>query len=169
MSEQSLKPEPLRNSSKLADSLMQPLMHTLGGFKSDSLQETHPWHIQKIDPSLINSELSTKVKGSSEEKMNSHNIFLFHAPVFGGWKHYTLLEAAEEEFHIGWIAKVRGELSQAAIHRLKISTGQVRMLDGPKDSETEYFAVNPDGIQIDLKISGKGILGDNQFPDTRLL
>ena len=148
---------------------MRPLVYTLGGFKSDSIQETHPWHIQDIAPELIDPGLSVTIEGNKEETMNSHRLFLFHAPIFGGWKHYTLLESAEDEFHIGWVARARGKLAQAAIHRLKLSNGQVRMLNGPEGSETEYFAVNQDGIQLGLQIGGHGILGDNQFPDTRLL
>jgi len=168
MPERLLEPKPLSRPLKAVDTLLQPVMYTLGGFKSDSIQETHPWHIQEIDPELVNPELSVVIKGSAEERMNSHKLFLFHAPILGGWRHYTLLEA-EEEFHIGWVARVRGKLAQAAVHRLRIDNSQVRMLNGPEGSETEYFAVSPNGTQSNLDMAGAGILGDHQFPDIRLL
>lgn len=33
---------------RVADFAMWPLMFALGRFRSDSIQETHPWHIQNI-------------------------------------------------------------------------------------------------------------------------
>jgi hypothetical protein len=169
MSERQLKPTSIPMPFQVTDTLMRPLMHTLGGFKPDSLQETHPWHVQEIDHELIDPELTVTIKGSASESMKSHNVFLFHAPILGGWRNYTLFETAQAEFHIGWVGKVRGKLAQAAINRLLIFDGKVRMLNGPEGSETDFFAVDPDGIQIGIQSIGGGKLGDNQFPGTRLL
>lgn len=168
MTEHSLEPLPMPKTFQVADTLMRPIMYTLGGFKPDSIQETHPWHVQNIDPTLVDPELSTVMKGNSEEKLNSHQLFLFHVPALNGWKHYTLLESAEDEFHIGWISRARGKLAQAAIHRLRIDDGHIRMLNGPGDSEAELFAVDTKGKQIGIKTAGDGVLGDNQFPGVRL-
>ena len=168
MSERSLEPIPFPKPLLMADSIMRPIMFTLGGFKSDSIQETHPWHVQNIDPELIDPELSTTIKGNSQEKLTTHKLFLFHVPALNGWKHYTLLESEKDEFHIGWISRVQGKLAQAAVHRLRIENGQIRMLNGPKDSETELFAVDTNGKQINVAAVGSGVLGDNQFPNIRL-
>lgn len=169
MTERLILPKPLTKPLILADSFMRPVMYGLGGFRPDSIQETHPWHVQDIDPALIDPELSVTVTGSPLETMKAHYGFLFHMPIIGGWKQYTLFEAAEQRFHIGWASRVRNKLAQAAIHRLPLFDGHVRMLNGPEGSETEFFAVNPDGEQIELAATGSGVLGDNQFPDTRLL
>lgn len=169
MANQSLRPSPIPRPLEAVDALMRPVMYGLGGFRADSVQETHPWHIQDIDPELVDSELSVLVKGNAAENMRSHNLFLFHAPILGGWTHYTLLRAAEMEFHVGWISRVRGKLAQAAVHRLPLTDGAVRMLNGPAESETHFFAVNTTGDQIAIENAGEGELGDNQFPGTRLL
>lgn len=168
MSERGLRPEPLGMPSRAADSLMRPLMVALGGFKPDSIQETHPWHVQTVDPDLVNPDLSVCVTGACE-KIRGHKLFLFHAPIFGGWRNYTLFEAGQEEFHIGWVSRVNGELFQAAVNRMALTDGRVRMLNGSEGSETEFFAVSPEGEQVELHVAGSGVLGDNQFPDTRLL
>jgi hypothetical protein len=80
-----------------------------------------------------------------------------------------LFEASQEEFHIGWASRINRKLAQAAIHRLTLFDGHVRMLNGAGNSETDFFAVDPDGIQIDIQVAGTGVLGDSQFPGTRLL
>jgi hypothetical protein len=133
------------------------------------VQETHNWHVQKVNPDLVDPDLSATVKRNPAERLQSHQLFLFHIPILNGWKHYTLFEAAEEQFHIGWVARTRGKLVQAAVHRLMIDDLNVRMLNGPGESSTEFFAVKPNGMQIGVSVAGHGVLGDNQFPGTRLL
>ena len=59
--------------------------------------------------------------------------------------------------------------AQSSVNRLRIDDVAVRMLAGPEDTETTFFALNPDGEQIKLRKIGRGVLGDNQFPETRLL
>lgn len=64
-----------------ADRAMRPLMYVLGGFKRDSIQETHPWHQQPIDPLQVDPELSVFVTGE-KEALNARLGPLFH--MFGG-------------------------------------------------------------------------------------
>ena len=151
---------PLGRHHNLADAAMRPLMFALGKFKSDSIQETHPWHIQRVDPDLVDHELAVRVTGEKELLKAKYGP-LFH--MFSGWKHYATLEA-EPPFHIGW-----STLTQTAINRLLIEDDAVRMLVGPEGTETTFFALSPDGEQVKLRKIGQGVLGDNQFPGTRLL
>ena len=146
---------------------MRPLMTALGRFKTDSVQETHPWHIQNVDHELIDSALGMEASGQ-KETISGRLGPIFH--MFGGWKNYVLLEA-EPPFHIGWIYRQsnKKEVAQSAINRLLLTEPQVRMLAGPKGSKTLFFATKPDGQQIQLQKTGQGVLGDKQFPGTRLL
>ena len=159
--------KPLARYHELADTAMRPLMFALGKFKSDSIQETHPWHIQNVAPANIEPALSVVVVGDKEAVSNRFGP-LFH--MFGGWKHYIVLEA-KPPFHIGWVHMKAGQETpaQSAVNRLRIDDVAVRMLAGPEDTETTFFALNPDGEQIKLRKIGRGVLGDNQFPETRLL
>ncbi len=159
--------QPLRRHHELADIAMRPIMIALGRLKSDSIQETHPWHIQNITPETIDPAISVDVVGSKEVVSDRFGP-LFH--MFGGWKNYVLLEA-EPPFHVGWVFSRDSEDSprQSAINRLQISDKTVRMLGGPEHSSTQFFAVNPDGEQIPIRKIGRGVLGDNQFPGSRLL
>ena len=152
---------------KLADIAMRPLMFALGKFKSDSIQETHPWHIQNISPECIDPLLSVDVSGEKEAVSDRFGP-LFH--MFGGWKRYVVLEA-DPDFHVGWIHFKQGQETpaQSAVNRLLINDNTVRLLAGPEGTETTFFALNPDGEQIKLRRIGQGVLGDNQFPGTRLL
>ena len=53
----------LPRSALIADRLMWPLMFALGGFRRDSIQETHFWHNQRIDKSQIDSRLTVVISG----------------------------------------------------------------------------------------------------------
>ena len=166
-----LRPEPLPLWTKIADVAMRPLMFVLGGFRRDSMQETHPWHCQRdIDPSLIDPALTVTTNGETDELLPGRFSFLFHAPGLVGWRHYAVLRA-KPPFHIGWVVRERGsgQVKQSIVHRLLINDQYVRMLSGPAHLETEFFAVHPDGTQIGLEIVDTGVLGDNKYPKVRLL
>lgn len=159
--------KPPTRYQQLADIAMRPLMYVLGRGRMDSVQETHPWHVQHIDPNLVDDEMSVVILGDKEALSDRFGP-LHH--MFGGWKHYVTLEA-EPPFHIGWIFKKDSQPvpSQSAINRLQIEDKNVRMLAGPEGTRTQFFAVGPNGEQIGLRKIGQGVLGDNQFPGTRLL
>lgn len=146
---------------------MRPLMLLLGRLDANSVQETHPWHVERIDPSLV-AEDGTVVVNGKKEAVSGRFGPLFH--MFGGWRHYVALQA-EPPFHIGWLFSKNNldKPSQSAINRLQIDSDTVRMLSGPQGTETRFFAVSPSGKQVPLRKVGQGVLGDDQFPDTRLL
>lgn len=158
---------PLRVYHKMADAAMRPLMFVLGKCKVDSIQETHPWHIQNISPDIIDPNLSVLVSGGKEAVSDRFGP-LFH--MFGGWKQYVVLEA-DPPFHIGWVHRRdnREAPVQSAANRLQVADHTVRLLSGPQDSTTQFFALTPEGQQIKLRKVGSGTLGDKQFPGIRLL
>ena len=157
--------KPLGLHHRTADLAMWPLMLALGRFNLDSVQETHPWHIQNINPEQIKADLSIHVEGKAETIPGRFGP-LFH--MFGGWKNYVALQA-EPPYHIGWVFHKKGVIKQSAVDRLLIEGKNVRMLTGPQDTETQFFALKPSGEQILLEKIGEGVLGDKNFPKTRLL
>ena len=161
---------------RLGDIALHPIMRVLGGFRSDVIQETHPWHVQPISPDDVDLSQAVTIEPLTDETVERSPTGplqpLFHAPIFGGWKHYTVLgvDASSSQWHIGWIVREREsrKLTQAAVHRLVLE-GDVRMLNGPRSKQTSFFAVNNEGVQLPLFVHGEGILGDKAYPDTRLL
>src|SRR6185437_16199634 len=89
------------------DILMLPVMFVLRGFMVDSLQATHLWHVQPVDLQVIDQALVIAGENTDHSLFDGHFSFLFHAPVFGGWKDFSVYEADEVStpFHIGWISK----------------------------------------------------------------
>ena len=167
-----LKPRSISPYYQVADCLMTPVMYVLGDFKADSLQHTHPWHIQVVDPKLINLDLATPAaQGDDNSHFDKSDSFLFHAPIFGGWKKYSIYEAPtsnNEPFYIGFTQKnLDGTYQKSSIIKLPIYDGRIRMLNGPSKYTTIFFAVNKDGQQLPIKKIGKGTLGsgaDTEIP-----
>ena len=83
-----LRPEPLPAWTKIADVAMRPLMFMLGGFRRDSMQETHPWHCRRdIDPSLIDPALTVTTNGETEMsccRAAFHFFFMRQGSLAGG-------------------------------------------------------------------------------------
>lgn len=88
--------------------------------------------------------------------------------MFGGWKNCVTLQA-EPSYHIGWVFFDKDRVKQVAVNRLLIIGKNVRMLAGPNDTKTLFFAVRPSGEQVLLQKIGQGTLGDKRLPNTRLL
>lgn len=156
---------------RIVDYLMLPLMLFLGGFQKDSIQETHPWHLWrrfKINDIDQNKTLPFTGQG---EKLKSHFLFLFHAPIFGGWKKYIVLQPTNYsgKYRVGWVVYRNGKQKEASIHKLLINNSPARLLSGSEKYSGYFFAIDASGRQIELEIAGKGVLGDNNFPGTRLL
>ena len=167
-----IKIVPLAQAFRLADKLMVPIMFILRGLRFDSLQETHPWHVQPIDPQQIENDLTITIDGTDPSNFKPGHSFMFHAPLFGGWSNFTVFEIDKKygPFHIGWLAydSQTGKLKQAAVHRLPINNNQIRMLDGPASQRTSFFAVDADGKQIPLTRIASGRLNDGTFTKVRL-
>ena len=156
---------------RIVDFLMIPIMYILGGFKLDSIQETHPWHSwRKFSEEEINIEDSVTITGTDNRTFRKHFLFLFHAPLFGGWKNYSVYSPVKSGvvFHIGWIVYENGSQIEAGINKLLIKNGSIRMLDGPPNYRVSFFGVDKDGSQIKIYKTGSGRLGDHKYPGIRL-
>ena len=147
-------------------------MFVLGGFKRDSIQETHPWHCyREFNVENIDRAKTLKVQGE-ERALKKHFLFLFHAPTFGGWKRYCVFAPtnASTPFYIGWIVKsMQDDINDYGINKKPIFDSAVRMLTGPTSQQTLFFAVDDEGNQLKLTKIGEGVLGDGKHPEFRLL
>ncbi len=157
---------------QFADSALTPIMFILGGFKSDSVQQTHAWHsFRDFDLKDVDLDQAVPHAGTDNRSFKRHFLFLFHAPIFGGWKNYIVLAPKQpiDTFFIGWIIydKSTNKLLEKGIHKLPIKN-RIRMLSGPPNYKGYFFAVDKNGNQIEIKQAGSGILGDHKYPGTRL-
>lgn len=165
---------PIRRRERVADTMMIPIMFVLRGFRTDSLQESHRWHPQSIEQDEIDPKLAVENHGndSSRFSFEHRGSFLFHAPIFGGWKDFGVYEVdkSNSPFYVGWIVfrSSDNKFLNAAIHRLPIFDNQIRLLDGNKDSWGYFFALDKDGVQVPLKKVGAGRIGDKSFTQVRI-
>ena len=162
---------PLPWYTRVYDILMLPVMFVLRGCVLDSLQATHVWHVQPIDPGDIDQKLAVRGENGDRSRFDGRFSFLFHAPILGGWKKFSVYEVDEASapFHIGWINKnLRTGAVESAIHKLPITKTRIRMLDGTPSFQTSFFAVDSAGKQIPLRCVGHGKLGDGQYLSIRL-
>ena len=148
-------------------------MFVLRGLRFDSLQETHVWHVHRIDPKDVDLKLAVLSKGTDKSRFTPSNAsFLFHAPIFGGWKNFGVYEVDSKDtpFHIGWagINTKTGKLEGTAVHLLPIYDNKIRMLDGPQGSRTHFFAFDTMGNQIPLRKIGSGRLDDGTYLNVRI-
>ena len=147
-------------------------MFVLRGFKFDSLQETHPWHAYQINPKDVDFRLAVATHGTDTTWYRGRSAFLFHAPILGGWKQFSVYEVdrANVPFHIGWVMYEgrSGKLIEAAIHKLPIRDTHIRTLDGPPSFHGHFFAVDTNGRQVPLRVTGRGRLGDGKYLSVRL-
>lgn len=166
-----LLPPAMTAPRKIGDLAMRPIMAVLGGFQSDSMQETHVWHPYLVDSSLL--DMSQTAEVSPEDTAAPRKGFFFHVPAVSGmgWKRYSVVHAAVQPFHIGWTTSNRetGEHISTAVHRLTIQDEGVRMLNGPRNERTRFFAVSEQGFQVPVEISAQGVLGTGEHTDIRLL
>jgi hypothetical protein len=160
---------------RLLDRLLWPVMFLLGGCRLDSVQETHRWHGQRIRADDIDGSMSVYVEGNERSDVTTNRLLpfpLFHAPVFGGWRNYTVLQvqADADYWHVGWIHRKYPPNSRPCSHvqRLPIRTREIRVLTQPVGFETEFFALGPCGEQLPVKAVGQGVLGDRKYPKLRM-
>lgn len=168
-----LLPPNVPRAYRIIDTLMIPIMFALGGFKKDSIQETHPWHsYRSFDPKKINTRLCVVSTGSDDKTFKRHFLFLFHAPILGGWRHYLAVSPKKplNLFYVGWIVmnSETHTIIEHGIQKLPIHDRAIRVLTGPPVNTTYFFTVNAEGEQVAADTIGQGILGDHLFPDTRL-
>lgn len=168
-------PRALGGAARTLDVVFRPLMWVLAGGQADGRQETHIWHRQDIDAGAVDAAQAVLVDGDDRSWVRTNRIVpfpFFHAPVFGGWRNYVVLEVQTlaPVWHVGWVHR-RVPMSArpiAAIHRLPIRDRRVRMLRQPEGFQTDFFAVDPHGRQLPLVLVGQGRLGQGQYLDVRL-
>lgn len=168
-----LRVEQVPSYFRLLDYLMIPIMWILSGFKNDSPQETHHWHMQEIDPNLVPDKVGIAVMGDDKSKFKGRSpIGLNHMPIFGGWTNYVILQAngIAGHWHVGWKVKflAKGKKDICEIHKLKIYDDKIKVFKGINDSKKIFFGLDEAGKFIPLKIVGKGTLGDGKFNKVRL-
>jgi hypothetical protein len=172
-----IKVKELPISASIADHTMWPLMFVLGGWRRDSVHETHCWHNQVIDKSEINSSLSVVVTGDDDRTgVKTNHVLplpLFHIPILGGWRNYVVLQVQSDAryWHVGWIhrACTPGSRLLATVQRLRIVDRKVKVLTQAVGFVTEFFALDPVGGQLPLSVVDNGILGDMKYPSIKLL
>jgi hypothetical protein len=155
---------------RLVDFAMKPIMFVLGGFNRNSLQETHPWHLYRnIDEKNIDLSLVYTHQGDDSSLIQKHALFLFHSPIFGGWKKYIVLEpsTSERPFYIGWTIQTKNT-RKTEVHKLPIYENSIRVLSGSPLFSGYFFALSAEGEQVPIKCIGQGRLGDGQYSDVRL-
>lgn len=155
---------------KIVDYILLPIMWVLCGCRD--LQESHLWHIQRFDCPFIQDSAGVTIVGDETSWAQERHLALFHMPIFGGWKKYITLEVQKFDnyWHVGWKVKYFDvkRREKCEIQKLKIFNNQIRVLVGQKDSTKMFFGLNSSGEIIPVKKVGKGVLGDNKFPKTRL-
>ena len=152
--------------AKLADILMIPVMYVLSGTFKESPQCTHRWNNKKLSEKDLQFFDESLMLFAEKDliAMRDHFVFLFHLPVFGGWKEYVVIEPLKKsEWHVGWKTGL-----VTGVSMIKLS-GPVRVLRGPKDSL--FFGVDAKtGEQIPLQEIGRGRIGcQGIFSRIRLL
>lgn len=153
--------KPLSTLELYADALMHPLMVYLLDAPDESPQRTHKWNYRAFTedeleylPDALKRTLSVKVLGDPDAcPSHWYGVPRLHLTRFGGWKRYVVLEPLEPcEWYIGWWND-----GGAGLSRLP-NIGMVRMLVG--QSDTIFFGVTKDGIQIPLRQRALGRIGD---------
>ncbi len=137
-------------------------MRLISGAPSESPQETHNWHIQKLQDFVPDPALAVVVQGKGTSPFKNAGGPLFHIPILGGWREYVVLEAVGP-WHVGW--SVAGS---ATINKLPLE-GPVRLLRGLDGWQVTFFALDTAGNQIPITVVGEGRIGDGQHADVRLL
>jgi hypothetical protein len=156
---------------RILDYLLMPAMWVFAKFKPP-LMETHPWHMQNIHYDLIPKSIGKNMVGNDPSPYDFNSFGLFHIPIFGGWKNYTVFEAKDFDkyWRIGWKIDFYDskKIRVCQVQRLKIYDSQVALLTGIDDSKKLIFGINDKNEPMELEIVGKGILGDGRFPRVRL-
>jgi len=151
-----IKPQGLL--SRMGDYLMLPLMYVLQGNFRESPQRTHYWNnisLNATDLRALEDEQLVNVTEAVDASPR-WKVFLpiFHIPIFGGWKHYVVIEPTvpQDCWFVGWIA---GDL--AGLSRIPL-VGPVRVLRGA--TPVQFFGLNEHGNQIAIQEVGRGIVGN---------
>jgi hypothetical protein len=140
----------------------------------DSVQETHHWHCRAVQARHIDPSLAVEVVGD-EPSMVDNRLFpfpLFHAPIFGGWRNYVVLEVLGygRDWHVGWqhVKWPPNARPRCHVQRLVIEQPCIRVLKQPVGFVTRFFGIAREGAQVRIRVAGEGKLGDERYPGVRL-
>lgn len=144
--------------ARIADTLMVPIMYIVSGTFRESPQKTHAWNVQNLtwsEVKRLNMDSMVRcprIEGAVAKPRRWS--FLFHIPIFGGWRQYVVLDSqCAGVWHVGWLVVDRG----AQISKVPL-VGPVRMLIGAE--EASFFAIDDSGIQVSISKIGEGRIGD---------
>lgn len=147
----------------IIDVILMPVMFLLNGGKLP-LQETHPWHCIDVDTNLLIDKFGVVVRGNDSARFGHDAPFgLFHMPIFGGLRKYTVIEVGKFTDH--WHVCFKGN-TKAQIHKLKIKTNRLKLLTGK--GKHWFFALTDSGDFLPIKTVGEGTIGDTIFKGVRL-
>lgn len=146
------------------DWLMRPIMYWLQGNFDEEPQRTHFWNNIRVSALQGLDVLSTLMTipgvdsgvvriSADTNAIPRFSLFpVFHAPRFGGWKNFVVLEPTQEidEWYVGWFSFGVG----VSVIPIK---DRVRVLVGP--DEVIFFGVDKDGRGIPIKSIGQGFIG----------
>lgn len=155
--------------SKLADTLMIPVMYFLQGNLRESPQQTHFWNNCKLSTDDIKDFTRTSVVTEVGDPKAIPRWFgpipIFHMPIFGGWKTFTVLEPVNKEVDLWYVAWIASDVAGISQIPLKNS---VRLLTSP--GSAQFFGIDTDGNHIELHIVGHGQIGKaGEFSQVPLL
>lgn len=157
---------------RVLDFVLHPIMWILSGCKKDSVQETHPWHIQTFPCEDIPDNAGIEVAGEDRSPFTHFSYGLNHMPLFGGWEKQVVFETQEyrDYWYIGWkvFFKDKHKKPLCQIQKLKIYAPSIKVLVGINDSKKIFFGLNKNGEVMQLKRIGNGVLGDKKYQNTRL-
>ena len=146
--------KPLGRFARLADAFMTPVMYALSGTLREAPQQTHRWNNMGLKPNQIRYLKPGQMVHASGSLGALRRIKpLFHAPIFGGWRDYVVVQAESyaREWYVGWMAGDAIGISKIPIR------GKVRVLRGPKPCT--FFGLRPDGSQVRIVQVGCGRIG----------
>lgn len=163
----SLEVKPLGLVGRVADFLMLPIMYLISGTFKETPQGGHRWNVklfQQKEVESLDQKMMIHCQGVSKA-MRRRWLFLYHLPIFGGWKYYILIEPVDHKgtWFIGFVAR-----DVTGVSRIKLSR-PVRMLVGKDD--VSFFALDASSCeQIAIKKIGQGRIGDGgPFAKEKLL
>ncbi len=138
---------------------MTPVMYFLQWNICESPQRTHFWNNCKLSSDDVKDFISISVVTEMGDPKAIPRWFgpipIFHMPIFGGWKSFTVLEPVNEvtgEWYVGWIASDVAGISQIPLKN------KVRLLTSP--GSAQFFGIDKDGNHIELCIIGHGQIGE---------
>lgn len=156
----SISISPLSTWARTLDLTLTPFMYLASGTFKEAPQRTHLWNNRRLSPQEIGELVPAMTVSTPGNPFAcpawEYCLPMMHLPILGGWRDYVVLAPAEaqtEAWYVGWHSGDTAGVSLLPCH------WSVRVLEGP--GPTTFFAVTKDGVQVPLRILGRGRIGDN--------